>query len=144
MTQVICKGTQLQMIIAGTAYVPVAQLISLDLPDMEAETREADTLDNADAAIPHKGTGRSEGGSVGFEGFLDPALAGHQALMALIETPPALGSETAWKIVFADVGASEWPFSGAGFSLGGTVALNDGLKFSSSIKLDGLPAFPSE
>jgi hypothetical protein len=132
----------LQQVVAGTVYSTVAQVIGLDLPDMEAETFEADTLDNANAEIPHKGTGRSEGGSVGFELFLDPALAGHQALLTLITTPPAIGSEESWKIVFADAGASEWSFSGAGISLGGTVALNDGLKASGSIKLDGLPTFP--
>jgi hypothetical protein len=126
----------------GTVYTAVAQLISLDLPDMESETFEADTLDNTDAEIPYKGTGRSEGGSVGFEGFFDPALAGHQALLTLIETPPAIGSEESYKIIFADTGATEWPFAGAGISIGGAVALGDGLKFSGSIKLDGLPTFP--
>lgn len=137
-----CKGTTLKQIIAGTVYTAVAQLISLDLPDMESETFEADTLDNTDAGIPHKGTGRSEGGSVGFESFLDPALAGHQALLALITTPPAIGSETGWSIVFADTAASEWTFAGAGISIGGTVALNDGLKMTGGIKVDGLPTFP--
>jgi hypothetical protein len=42
---------------------------------------------------------------------------------------------------FADPAATEWDFSGAGFSLSPAVALNDGLKASFSIKLSGLPAF---
>lgn len=141
MTVVRSKGTVLQQTV-GTTYTAVAQIISLDLPDMEAETFEADTLDNANAAIPHKGTGRSEGGSVGFEGFLDPALAGHQSLLELLTTPPVIGSEEAWKIIFADTGTTEWSFTGAGVSIGGTVALGDGLKFTGGIKLDGLPTFP--
>ncbi|KKK76872.1 hypothetical protein LCGC14_2859280 [marine sediment metagenome] len=135
------KGTVLHQMI-GTVYTAVAQLISLDLPDMESETFEADTLDNANAAIPHKGTGRTEGGSVGFEGFLDPVLASFTTLLALLTTPPAIGSEESYKIIFADTGTSEWAFTGAGLSIGGTVALGDGVKFTGGIKLDGLPTFP--
>ncbi|MHC4606715.1 MAG: phage tail protein [Planctomycetota bacterium] len=141
MAKVRCKGTVLQQMIA-TIYTTVAQLISLDLPDMESETYESDTLDNANAGIPYDATGRSEGGSLGFEGFFDPALDGHQKLLELITTPPIPTEDETWKIIFADTGASEWTFTGAGISFGGTVALNDGLKMSGSIKLDGLPTFP--
>ncbi len=141
MAVIRCKGTVLQQML-GTVYTAVSQLISLDLPDMEAETFEADTLDNANAGIPHKGTGRTEGGSVGFEGFLDPVLAAHTSILTLLDTPPAIGSEESWKIIFADTGTTEWTFTGAGVSIGGTVALGDGLKFTGGIKLDGLPAFP--
>src|SRR5688572_12231797 len=80
------KGTILKIEIAST-LTAVAQLISLDLPEGAAETFEADTLDNANAGIPHKPTGRTEGGSVGFEGFLDPVLASFQALTDLLTTP---------------------------------------------------------
>ncbi len=141
MAIVKCKGTVLKQLVS-TVLVAVAQVIGLDLPDMESETFEADTLDNTNSGIPHKGTGRSEGGSVGFEAFLDPALAGHRALLTLITSPPAIGSEESWSIVFADTGTTEWTFAGAGISIGGTVALNDGLKMSCSIKVDGLPTFP--
>ena len=138
MAHVICKGTALQQLI-GTVYTAIAQLISLDLPEAESETYEKDTLDNTDAGIPYGATGRSEGGSLGFELFYDPALAGHQAVLALITTP----TEESWKLVFVDGGTSEWAITGAGISFGGTVALNDGLKGSGSIKLSGLPTYPS-
>ena len=49
------------------------------------------------------------------------------------------GSLNLWQITFADAATSEWSFSGAGVSFGGTVALNDGLKGSFSIKLATLP-----
>jgi hypothetical protein len=138
MAKIVCKGTALQQLI-GTVYTAVAQLISLDLPECESETYESDTLDNANAGIPYAATGRSEGGSLGFELFYDPALSGHQELLTLITTP----ADESWKVVFADGGSSEWAFTGAGISFGGTVALNDGLKGSGSIKLDGIPTFPS-
>ena len=136
MAQLVCKGTALQQMI-GTVYTAVGQLISLDLPECESETYESDTLDNTDAGIPYAATGRSEGGSLGFELFYDPALSGHQELLTLVTTP----ADESYKVVFSD--ASEWAFTGAGISFGGTVALNDGLKGSGSIKLDGIPTFPS-
>lgn len=130
------KGTALQQML-GTVYTTVAQVISLDASGMESETYEADTLDNANAGIPYEATGRSEGGTISGELFYDPALAGHQALMTLITTP----ADESWKIVFSDT--SEWTFTGASFGMGTSVVLNDGIKGSFTIKVDGLPTFPS-
>ena len=109
------------------------------MPTAESETFEADTLDNTDAGILYGQTGRSEGGSCSGELFYDPALDSHKDLLELIRVP----AEETWKITFADTGASTWTFTGAGFSFGGTVALNDGLKGSFSIKLSGIPTYPS-
>lgn len=134
-----CKGTTLQQTISSS-YVTVAQVISLDGPEMESETFEADTLDNSNAGIPYRSTGRTEGGSLSGEMFLDPALAGHQNFLNLLTSPPT--TSELWKIIFADTGTSEWTFSGAGLSVSPTVALADGLKASFGIKLDGLPTFP--
>lgn len=138
MAFVKCKGTVLKQSIASV-LTAVAQVVSLDLPEMESETYENDTLDNASAGIPYAPTGRTEGGKCSGELFLDPALAGHKALLALLTTPAACN----WSVTFADTGATVWTFAGAGFSLGGTVALKEGLKGKFSIKLSGLPTFPS-
>ena len=138
MAKVKCKGTVLNQTIA-TVLTAIAQVISLDGPGMESETYEADTLDNSDAGIPYKPTGRSEGGSLGFDVFFDPALAGHLNLLDLLTRP---ATET-WQIIFADSGTSEWDFDSAGLSFSPTVALGDGLKASCSLKLDGLPSFPA-
>lgn len=138
MAKVICKGTVLQQDISST-LTAVAQIISLTLPDMESETTEVDTLDNTDAGIPYLSTERTEGGSVSGELFLDPALASHKAMLSLLDTP----TETDWNIIFADTGATEWAFTGAGFGFGGAVALPEALKGTFSIKLSGLPTFPS-
>lgn len=133
MSKVQCKGTVLKQTI-GTVPTAVAQIISLDLPDFESETYEADTLDNASADIPYESTGRTETGTLSGELFLDPALGSHEALLALLETP----ADEAWLLTFSD--ATDWTFNSAGFALGGTVALNDGLKGSFSIKLKDLPS----
>ena len=138
MSKIKCKGTTLKQQIAA-AYVAVAQVISLELPDMESETFESDTLDNTDAGIPYSQTGRTEGGSCSGELFYDPALDSHMDLLELLRLP----AEEEWQILFADTGASTWSFTGAGFGFGGTVALNDGLKGNFSIKLSKIPTFPT-
>jgi hypothetical protein len=135
MTILKCKGTKLQHEVA-TVLTDIAQLISLDGPDAEVETFEADTLDNANAGIPMKPTGRSAGGSVSFEMFLDPALAGHQLLTDRITTPVS----DSWAIVFSD--ATAWPFEGILKSLSPTVDLADGLKASGEVELDGIVTYP--
>ncbi len=135
MSKIICKGTVLEQTVASV-LTPVAQIISMDGPDMEAETFEADTLDNPLAGIPYLPTGRTEGGSLSGEMFFDPALGGHANLDFLLSDPEL----EAWSLNFSD--DTEWPFSGAGFSLSPTVALADGLKASFGIKLNGLPTFP--
>lgn len=134
------KGTLLKLSIASV-MTTIGQMISLDLPEAENETFEADFLDNTAAGIPYKSTGRSEGGEVGYECFLDPAMASHKFLTSLINTPAAAG--TAGKIVFADATPTEWGFTAAGVSLGGSAALKDGLKGKGKIKLDGLPTYPA-
>jgi hypothetical protein len=138
MAIVKCKGTVIQQEISSV-YTTVAQVISIDLPEAESETFEADYLDQTGAGIPYEATGRSEGGSCSGEMFYDPALTGHQNLTELIRVPQAEN----WKIVFVDEETSNWSFTGAGFSLGGTLALNDGLKASFGIKLSGIPTYPS-
>lgn len=140
MAKVRCKGTAIQQYISSV-YVSVGQVISLDGPDMEAETYEADTLDNTDAGIPYESTGRVEGGTLSGEMFYDPALDSHKDFLELLTTPPTTNEQ--WKLLFADTGTSEWTFTGAGISFSPTVALNDGLKASFSIKLDKIPTFPS-
>jgi hypothetical protein len=131
-----CKGTILDQDVASV-YVVISQIISIDLPDMESETYDADTLDNTNAGIPYEPTGRTEGGSMSGELFYDPGLTDHQELTALLTTP----AKNNWRIRFTNTGTSIWTFSGAGIGIGGTVALNDGLKANFSVKLNGIPTF---
>lgn len=142
MAIIIGKGSVFQIEVAST-LTAIAQLISIDLPEHEAETFEADTLDNSNPGIPYKATGRVEGGSVGIEGFLDPALSSFQIITDLLNTPVLATTGDAAKIIFADTATTEWDIVMAGVSIGGTVQLNDGVKFTSSIKLDGSITFPT-
>jgi len=135
MSKLKSKGTALQQMI-GTVYTAVAQVISLDTSGMESETYDSTTLDGG-VGKTYDQTGYSEPGSVGAELFYDPALAGHQELLTLITTP----ADETWKIVWSD--SSEWSFTGAGIGFDSSAALNDGIKATISIKLDGLPTFPS-
>lgn len=137
MAKIKTKGTKLQQDIA-TVFTDIAQVISLDLPEAENETYDADTLDNANAGILKEPTFRTEPGSASAELFFDPALVGHQNLTALLTTPV----KENWKIIFADAGATVWAFTTAGISLGGTVALNDGLKATLGLTLADLVTYP--
>lgn len=133
------KGTALSVSIASV-YTAVAQIIDMDKDAMTSETFDADTVDNADAGIPYLPTGRTEGGSVSGNLFLDPALSIHKTLLGFLETPAV----QAWKLTFSDAAATAWLFNGAGFELSGPkIALNDGVKAGFSIKLDKLPTFPA-
>lgn len=142
MAIIIGKGSVFDVEVAST-LTAIAQLISIDLPEHEAETFEADTLDNSNPGIPYKATGRVEGGSVGLEGFLDPALSSFQILTDLLNTPILVAAGDAAQIQFADSGTTQWDFVMAGLSMGGTIALNDGVKFNCTIKLDGSITFPT-
>ncbi len=136
MAQAICKGTVLKQDIAST-LTAIAQVISIDVAESTTEVYDADTLDNANAGIPMKPTGRATGGNVSGEMFFDPALAGHQSITDYITTP----ATRAMSITFADSGTTAWTFTAAGCGLGVRVALNDGLKATFTYVLDGLPGF---
>ncbi|KKM69745.1 hypothetical protein LCGC14_0954440 [marine sediment metagenome] len=140
--KVKCKGTVFAQDLAGVAYVTMAQVIDIDLPDMEMETFESDTLNNANAGIEHSPTGRTEGGSFSANVFYDPADASHTEWLGYLSTTGLLSAMIVkCQVTFADTGTSTWTFTCAGISAGGTVALNDGLKMSISGKLDGIPVF---
>ena len=127
------KGTALQQYISNT-YVAVAQMIDIDGPDMASEEFEADTLDNASSGITYAPTGRTEFGNVSGNLFFDPALAGHQAILALLTTP-ALQN---WKLSFPTTPtATLWSFSGSSVKLKPTASLKEGLKASIGIKVNG-------
>ncbi len=139
---IVSKGTVLEQYISS-AYVAVAGVISLDLPEQDGETFEADYLANASAGIPYLPTGRTEGGSCSGELWLDPTGSGgnHATLFALL-TAPVLQN---WQIVFKGQPLATpfpaWQFSGAALKLGGTVALKEGLKGKFSIKLNGIVTY---
>ncbi len=131
-----CKGTVFSVAVSG-AVAPIAQVLSLELPEAKGETFEADTLDNSGVGIPHKATGRVEGGELSGELFLDLAI--HTGITGFLTTPPAVGDSGAGSIAFP--GGTGMHFDIAGMGLGGSVALKEGLKGKFSAKLDGIPDY---
>lgn len=136
MSKVVCKGTVLKQEISS-ALTAVAQVLTIDHDGAEAETFESTTLDTTGAGKEHTATGYTEGGSVGFEFFYDPALAGHQTITDDVTTP----AERNWELTFADSGTTSAAFTSAGTSFGFNVDPNDGLKASVSLKLDQLMTY---
>lgn len=128
------KGTVFSMGVGG-ASAAIAQMITVDLPEHEVETFEADTLDNTDEGIPHKSSGRVEGGSAGGEMFFDPTV--HTAITGFLSSPPDPDDDPQGTGSITLANGSVLSFNIAGVSLGGSVALNDGVKGTVSCKLDG-------
>src|SRR5688572_19468602 len=91
------KGTALQESISSV-YTAVLQVISIDLPEAENETFEADYLDQPNAGIPYLGSGRTEGGSCSGEIWIDPALASFRKLTDKLVNPVTSGVN--YKVVF--------------------------------------------
>lgn len=119
----------------GAGLVAVSQVISITPPEGQNETFEADYLGQANAGIPHQATGRTEGGSVGTELWLDNTS--HAGLMTLLTTPDTDGFSGA--IGFTDT--KFWTFTGAGITFGGgSIGLSDGVKTNLSVKLSGVAA----
>jgi len=141
MAKIKGKGTILEMDVDGV-LTAVAQVISVDQSGMESLTFDSDTLDNTSAGKPYDPTGESEGGTCGFEFFFDAALTGHKAMLELIANPSDY-IDVDWQLTYAtSPSPTAWPFVGAGFGMDVTVVLNDGVKASATVKLDGLPTFP--
>lgn len=133
MSKVICKGTKWQRTVS-MSLTDVAQAISIEHSGSKAETFDSTTLDGGVYKTKDH-TGYAEGGTVSIELFYDPALSGHQAITDQQATP----ADNANKIIYADT--SEQAFTSAGIGFGVTVAMNDGLKGTVEIEVDGDPGW---
>lgn len=138
MAKVVTKGTVIKQTIT-TTLTAVAQCLDFSHGGVEVETFDASTLDTSGAGKEYAATGYVEGGSFDFTLFLDPNLAGHQAIMDDITTP----TERNWSITFADAGTTEATFDVAGVGMTISGAMNDGLKADISLKLDQLMDYPT-
>lgn len=136
MAKVRCKGTVLHQEIASV-FTAVAQVVSMSHSGGASEDYDATTLDTSGAGKEYELTGYSDGGNWDFDLFYDPALAGHQAITDLVTTP----AKQKWKVIYADTGTTEEPFTSAGITVGREVAMSDGLKMSVSCHCTGLPTF---
>ena len=136
MAKIVGKGTVLQQTIA-MSLVDIAQVIGVEYSGGASETYDGTSLDTSGAGREMPVTSVATPGAFDFDMFFDPALAGHQFITDEITTP----AENASKLIFADSGTTEWPFTRSGISLGLTVALDDGVKARCSFQCTGLPTF---
>lgn len=127
------KGTIVQQTIA-TVLTDIAQLIDIDLSGEKSEDFDSTTLDGVVFKTKDV-TGYSDGGTVKATMFFDPALAGHQALVALITTP----ASCVFKIKYSDSGPSSLTYTAAGFGLDQKVVMNDGVKATMTMNRSGAP-----
>jgi hypothetical protein len=135
MVKVASKGTVLQQEISSV-LVARAQLDSITYTGSESEVYDCTTLDGA-VGRAFSQTGYSSVGEVSLSGFYDPVLASHTEMRDLITTP----AQQNWAVVFADTAATTMSFAGAGITWENTVAMSDGLKFSATITVTGLPTY---
>lgn len=127
------KGTVLQQTIVST-LTDVAQITDIDLSgegslDFDSTTLDGPVFETKDL------TGYSAPGTVKAGLFFDPALAGHQAMVALITTP----ATCVWKIKYSDSGPSSLTYTSAGFGLDQKVVTKDGLRGTITMNRTGAP-----
>ena len=138
MTKIASKGTEFQVQI-GTAYTAVIQCESVSHSGSDVGHFEAPTLDQSAAGIPKIPTGYVNGGQVQLEGYYDPVEASHQALTDLMTTPAVEQMKTVW----SDSANTEWGYDGIVKGFDPSASVTDGLRFSASVEVDGLPTYPT-
>ena len=136
MAKIQGKSTSLEVKVAGTFYA-IVQLPDISQSGFEAENFESSSLDSATVAKDYDLTGWVEGGEVSFSGWYDPGDTYHQQIHSMITTP----EKFEWRITFADAGPTVFAFTSAGGSFETTVAIGEAVKFSATLKIDGLPTF---
>jgi hypothetical protein len=137
MAKVVTKNTRLQKSIAAV-YTTIAQVKSLKGPNPKVQTYDATALDSG-VGMENKVTGYTQGGTVSGTLFFDPAATTHKSMLSTATTP----ASDSWKIIFADSGLTEWPFTGIVTDPPSpTVDVNAGLMADFSIMLDGIVTYP--
>jgi hypothetical protein len=128
------KGCTLQQTITAT-LTDVAQVTDIDVSGEASLDYDSTTLDGAVYQTKEL-TGYSSPAVVKAGLFFDPALAGHQAIVALITTP----ATCVWKLKYSDAGPSSLTYTSAGIGLDQTIVANDGVKGTITMNSTGAPA----
>jgi hypothetical protein len=137
----ISKGSVLSADVA-TVLTAMAEVISIDHSGAESETFKYTNLNTSGAGHEYLATGYSEGGTVDAEIWFLPATASQQIFTDEITTPTTVvANQLDGQITFADTGATTMPFKIAGVGIGVSVAMDDGVKLSVSLKTNGLPTY---
>ena len=137
----ISKGSILKIDVA-TVLTALSEVMSIDHDGAESETFKYSTLDQSGAGHLYLGNGFSEGGNVNTELFFLPTNSGHQQITDSLTAPATTAAtQLDGEITFADTGSTTMPFKIAGFSLGVSISMDDGVKASVGMKLTGLPTY---
>lgn len=112
----------------------VGGLTSIGGVEVSSETTDVTALDNTTGYKEFLG-GFKDGGEVPLEGFLDGADAGQDAMYAAMEDQAV----HQFSIVFPEAIGKTWTFPGIVSKFATSVALNEGIKYSASVKVSGKP-----
>lgn len=112
----------------------VGGLTSIGGVEVSAETTDVTALDNTTGYKEYLG-GFKDGGEVPLEGFLDGDDAGQDAMYAAMEDQEV----HQFSIVFPAAIGKTWSFPGVVTKFATSAALNDGIKYSASVKVTGKP-----
>jgi len=135
MALVNSKGTVFQIEIS-TVLTAVGALTEVSSSGAEVLTWDSTTIDGA-VGKTYNPNGYSEPGSKSISGFYDPVLANHTVIRDLLTTPV----QTGCAIVYADAATTTEAFEIAGASWDVTAGMDDGLRFSSTLKQTGLSTY---
>lgn len=112
----------------------VGGLTSIGGVEVSAETTDVTALDNTTGYKEYLG-GFKDGGEVPLEGFLDGEDAGQDAMYAAMEDQAV----HQFSVVFPAAIGKTWSFPGVVTKFATSAALNDGIKYSASVKVTGKP-----
>lgn len=112
----------------------VGGLTSIGGVEVSAETTDVTALDNTTGYKEYLG-GFKDGGEVPLEGFLDGDDAGQDAMYAAMEDQEV----HQFSVVFPAAIGKTWTFPGVVTKFATSAALNDGIKYSASVKVTGKP-----
>lgn len=112
----------------------VGGLTSIGGVEIAAETTDVTSLDNTTGYKEYLG-GFKDGGEVPLEGFMDGEDAGQDAMYAAMEDQEI----HQFSIVFPAAIGKTWTFPGVVTKFATSAALNDGIKYSASVKVTGKP-----
>ena len=112
----------------------VGGLTSIGGVEVSSETTDVTALDNTTGYKEYLG-GFKDGGEVSLEGFLDGADAGQEAMYTAMEDQEV----HQFSIVFPNAIGKTWTFPGIVTKFATNVAVNDGVKYSASVKVAGKP-----
>ena len=136
----ISKGSVLKIDVA-TVLTAVSEVLSIDHDGAESENFKYTTLASGVGHL-YLATGYSEPGNVNAEIFWLPTNGGHQQITdSLLAPATTAATQLDGEITFADTSSTTMPFKIAGFSLGISIAMDDGVKSSVGMKLSGLPTY---